>query len=71
MTSWDLVRNVLCANYNQSVNGFCETPKPQEGDGTATYDFGNTVKDIMDLPKHLSTASEEVENFKPQVQVPI
>ena len=49
MTSWDLVYNVLCANYNQSVSWFCETPKPQEGDGTASYDFGKTVKDVKDL----------------------
>lgn len=49
MTSWELIYHVLCANFDHSVSRFCKAPEPREGEGTAKYDFGNTVKDVRDL----------------------
>ena len=43
MTSWDLCYYMLRANYDEVESGYCDTPAPQEGDGTIDYRYGCTV----------------------------
>lgn len=64
MISWDLKFDVLCANYDQTVSGYGKTPDPLEGDGTALYDFGKTVKVIKDLGRRIEAEYENQDGKK-------
>jgi len=52
MTSWDLLYNILRANFDGNVDeGYCDVPKGEDGDGESEYLYGHkviTVKDIGD-----------------------
>tara|TARA_R110002003_G_scaffold107_10_gene9035 strand:- start:157 stop:1422 length:1266 start_codon:yes stop_codon:yes gene_type:complete len=46
MTSWDLLYNLLRANYDDVESGYAKVPDPEDGEGTVAYEFGCTVTDI-------------------------
>lgn len=43
MTSWDLLYNLLRANFDASEHSYCVPPPRQSGDGEAEYVYGCTV----------------------------
>jgi len=50
MTSWDLLYNVLRANFDgNAAEGYCDTPKALASDGTAEYLYGHTVRSVNDI----------------------
>jgi 2-polyprenyl-6-methoxyphenol hydroxylase-like FAD-dependent oxidoreductase len=46
MTSWDLLYHLLRANCDGVKSEYAEVPKPQENEGTLSYEYGCTVTDI-------------------------
>jgi 2-polyprenyl-6-methoxyphenol hydroxylase-like FAD-dependent oxidoreductase len=48
MTSWDLIYYLLRANFDGVQSQYCEVPSPVPGDGTVSYEYGHTVKNIRD-----------------------
>ncbi|KAF2033926.1 FAD/NAD(P)-binding domain-containing protein [Setomelanomma holmii] len=57
MTSWDLLYNLLRANYDGIESGYANIPEPEDNEGTVSYDFGCTVTEIK-APK---TTSESIQ----------
>ena len=55
-------------DYNHSSSGFCQTPEPQEGEGTATYEFGNTVKHVIDRGEKVDLEYENREGRTESVE---
>lgn len=51
MTSWDLLYNILRANFDGNESGYCAVPGEKEGDGEASYKTGCIVKTIKDTGK--------------------
>jgi 2-polyprenyl-6-methoxyphenol hydroxylase-like FAD-dependent oxidoreductase len=47
-TSWDLMYYLLCANFDRTPSKYCEVPAPVSGEGSVPYDYGHTVKNILD-----------------------
>lgn len=47
-TSWDLLYNILRANFDGAKSDYCDLPKATPGEGEAVYDFGHTVTDIRE-----------------------
>ncbi len=68
MTDWGFIYHVLRANYNQAENSWCKTPEPREGDGTAYYDYGSTVKDVGDLGERVEVEYENQEGKRETAQ---
>lgn len=48
MTSWDLLYHVLRANFDGNACGYVPVPDPVPGEGNATYEYGNTVRSVVD-----------------------
>jgi len=49
MTSWDLLYNILRANFDGTVEGeYCQVPETEEGDGEGYYLYGHKVTAITD-----------------------
>lgn len=46
MTSWDLLYNILRANFDGAETGYCSVPEKRDGDGEGRYEYGRTVKDV-------------------------
>lgn len=46
MTSWNLLYNILRANFDARNSDYCDTPQPSPGEGEAVYDTGHTVTGI-------------------------
>ncbi|KAF7984140.1 hypothetical protein HWV62_16786 [Athelia sp. TMB] len=46
MTSWNLLYNILRANFDGRNSDYCDTPQPSPGEGEAAYDTGHTVTGI-------------------------
>ena len=49
MASWDLLYNLLRANFDGVKTGYCNVPERKEGEGSAIYDYGHTVKGVQPL----------------------
>lgn len=49
MTSWDLLYNLLRANFDGEGGGYCGVPASQEGDGEARYETGHTVLKVTEV----------------------
>ncbi|MCJ1314544.1 hypothetical protein MMC25_008226 [Agyrium rufum] len=50
MTSWDLLYNILRANFDGTKSAYCPVP-PEEGDGKGIYDYGHTFKSVREVDK--------------------
>ena len=48
MTSWDLLYYLLRAIFDGVKSPYCDVPSALPGDGTASYEYGHTVKNIRD-----------------------
>ncbi|KZP11666.1 monooxygenase [Athelia psychrophila] len=46
MTSWDLLYNILRANYDGTNSDYCDVPPPNPGDGEAAYNIAHTLTGI-------------------------
>lgn len=46
MTSWDLLYNILRANYDGTKSDYCDVPPPTLEEGEALYDTGHTFTGI-------------------------
>lgn len=49
MTSWDLLYNILRANFDAVQTGYCNVPELKDGEGSGVYDYGHTVKALGNL----------------------
>ncbi|MCJ1413036.1 hypothetical protein MMC19_007138 [Ptychographa xylographoides] len=48
MTSWDLLYHLLRANFDGVKSEYCEVPSAQPSDGSGSYEYGHTLKNILD-----------------------
>jgi len=42
---------LLRANFDGTPSKYCEVPAPVSGEGSGTYDYGHTVKNVLDRPE--------------------
>jgi len=63
MTSWGVIYNHLRANFDGFASNFCPNPpKPDEADGTATFDRGKRVTSLERIDSGVEIAYEDLLN---------